>query len=109
MATDVVRGTVRRTQRLVLMEILGDRGADPVLDARSLRSVMAMLGMPLTKTEFTEHLDYLSDPTKGFVRLDKSSVGDMRITLVALTPRGKDLLDGSICDPGVGDGCPKGD
>jgi len=107
--TDLVQGVVRRAQRLVMLEILADRGASPVLDARSLRSVMGVLAMPLTQDEFTDHLGYLADPTKGFLKISKSEIGKLRISLVSLTPRGRDLLDGSICDNGVGDGCPKGE
>jgi hypothetical protein len=58
-------------------------------------------GMPVTRVEVEAHLQYLEE--KGYVRTSRAKleITGTPILLATLTPRGIDLLEKTIDDPGV--------
>lgn len=103
---DQVRAIVIRNRRHLLLQILADQEDGPTVDGDSLRAVMSSLGMPTTRSEFRDLIGYLSDAQKKYVRMDRRKMGHTEVTLVTLTAAGKDIVDGTSCDPGIGQGCP---
>ena len=96
---------MHRREREVILEVLQaqDRGT---ADQRALWFALSNLGHPMTKGTFDEHLTYLEG--KRYLIAQDRHLGDkVAVRILTITPAGVDLLDGSICDPGVGPGCPR--
>lgn len=61
----------------------------------------SMLATLLTESlDILPYLDYLRD--RGYVDINKTTTDyGLRLTYVKLTSKGIDVLEGTICDPGV--------
>jgi len=89
-------------EREVILEILGAQKPMTVADSKAVWCSMATLGHPLARADFIAHVDYLAQ--KGYLRQERRDAMGVTVVLLALTPAGRDLLDGLIVDPGVGHG-----
>ena len=72
------------------------------LDSELLRATLANLGYPMDQKDLAFYLAYLSDPERGYLKVDEKK--DFRIALVTITSRGIDALDGRIKDCAIGCG-----
>ncbi len=87
-------------ERELILEALRTE-TDPV-DSLALRYALNELGSPMLADHFARNLDYLEE--KGYIRLQKRSLGRVETKLVEITAKGRDLLSGLISEPGVGHG-----
>ena len=103
--SNTFKSVVRRNQRRLLLQLLADQENGQTADAESLRGVLATLGHPTTVGEFSDLTNYLLDDAKAFIRLQRRQAGKTHLDLLTLTAKGQDLLDGTLCDAGIGEGC----
>lgn len=89
-------------ERGLLLDLLKEH-TDPI-DSVGLWGALGLLGVPIQRAHFRQHLDYLAH--KGYISAAVRHLGRVSVTWVELTPKGRDLLSGLIDDVGVlvGDG-----
>ena len=92
---------VVRKRRRMLLEILEQQRGQPAADANSLHTMLESLCGDVPCDEFRELVGYLSDDEKRMIRVKRSKLGHGSISMITLTGRGKDVLDGTLTDMGI--------
>ena len=92
---------VLRKRRRVILEILEQQRGRPAADASSLHTMLETLCGKIPCKEFRDLIGYLSDDEKRMIRVKRSKIGQGSISMITLTSCGKDLLEGTVNDPGI--------
>ncbi|GAB6043590.1 hypothetical protein [Endothiovibrio diazotrophicus] len=95
--------TQYRREREVILEVLAAQDGGSA-DRKALWFGLSTLGLPMDQKTFLDHVQYLAD--KKYLTVTGKKAMRVTVFVVKITPAGRDVLHGAICDPGVGQGCP---
>jgi repressor of nif and glnA expression len=92
---------INKSIRGYILKLIHETSYPKPIGSNIIESCLIRVGMGISISTLIGHLNYLED--RGYVETKEVSLGHEfnALTLVSLTSKGVDLMEGTIADPGI--------